>query len=157
MGHRHPDCGRGASGSRKTDIVSIRQFGLSPIENENDAGAGLLLLSRHPAATRPDKSSVDISRRRWDAQLVPLLWGAGSLVSFRTGINSPTPSSWLFAAIGAVLLLFFVWDGSRIWGWRIEILSEGIRLRRRFRWTAIPWKDIRAVNVAAIWIRDQKR
>jgi len=134
----------------------LRQFGLSPIENEDDAGAGLLLLSRNPAATRPNKSSVGTSRRPWDAQIVPLLWGAGSIVSFRTGINSPTPSSWLFAAFGAVLLLVFVWDGSRIWGWRLEILSEGIRLRRRFRWNVIPWEDIRAVDAVPIWVRDQE-
>jgi len=72
----------------------LRRFGWSPIENEDDAGAGLLLLSRNSAATRPNKSSAGISRRSWDAQIVPLLWGAGSIVSFRTGINSPTPSSW---------------------------------------------------------------
>ena len=35
----------------------LRRFGWSPIENEDDAGAGLLLLSRNSAATRPNKSS----------------------------------------------------------------------------------------------------
>jgi hypothetical protein len=71
------------SDERAKEITSqLGQLGFKAIENEDDAYAGLLNLSKNPAAIQAKIASFDISRRRWDEQIVPLIWALGSRLLF---------------------------------------------------------------------------
>lgn len=136
--------------------TQLRQLGFESVEDEDDLKAGLLLVSRNPSTIRAKQASFDISRRRWDELMVPLVWGAGSFIFFRYSTIERPPVSWLNAALGASLLALFLWEGSRIWGWKIEILPGELRVRRRYRWTSIPWNQICAVETVPSRARDQE-
>ncbi len=127
------------SQDRATEVASqLGQLGFKTIENEDDASAGMLSLSRNPAAVQARVASFDVSRRRWDEQIEPLIWALCSLLLVARADTWRYPY-WLTLPLGALSLVMFFWSGSNIWGWRLEILPEGLRVRRRFRWTTIPW------------------
>jgi hypothetical protein len=65
----------------------------------------------------------------------------------------PTQTSQVLAAL---FFGVFLWDGARIWGWRLRINSNGVAVRRYFRWTAVPWDQIRAVDTAGARSRNQE-
>ena len=136
------------SEQRVEEIASqLGQLGFRIVKNDDDAYAGLLNLSRNPAAIEAKIASFDISRRPWDEQIEPLIWALGALLlvpSLTT--NSGRYSYWVTFPLGALSLVLFFWDGRRIWGWRLETRSDALRVRRGFRWTTIPWDQIRSLK-----------
>jgi len=136
------------SEERAKEIASqLGQLGFSTVKNDDDAYAGLLNLSRNPAAVETKIASFDISRRPWDEQIEPLIWALGaSLLLPSLVTNSARYPYWVTLPLGALSLVLFSWDGRRIWGWRLETLPAALRVRRGFRWTTIPWDPIRDVK-----------
>jgi len=136
------------SDARASEIASqLGQLGFKPIKDEDSAYAGLLDLSKNPAAIQAKKASLDVSRRLWDEQIIPLIWAFCSLllVPGLEGNRGRVP--YLVAMpIGLMSLGMFFWEGARIWGWKLEILPEEIRVRRHFRWSTIPCKQIQSVT-----------
>jgi hypothetical protein len=138
------------SPTRAQEIAAqLGHLGFKVIENEDDAYAGMLSLSKNPDAVRAHVAvaALNITRRRWDEQIEPLIWGACAIGFFISGLNhSGRYPAWFTFPAGAALALLFFWDAARIWGWRLEILPDALRVRRRFRWTMIPWNQIRKVE-----------
>jgi hypothetical protein len=140
------------SEARASEIAAqLGQLGFEPIPDEDNVYAGLLDLSKNPAAILAKKASLDVSRRLWDEQIGPLIWAVGSLslVPSLLGDRGRTPHL-VSIPIGLMSLGMFFWEVRRIWGWKLEILPEELRVRRNFRWSTIPWKQIEGVaNVKA--------
>lgn len=136
------------SKERAREITSqLGQLGFHAIESEDDAYAGILSLSKNPSAVQAKISTFDISRRRWDEQIEPLLWALGTLLLLpQLYTGSEARRYWIRFPFGLLSACLLVWDGLRIWGWRLEILPEGLRVRRRFRWKTIPWEQIESVE-----------
>jgi len=136
------------SEERAKQIASqLGQLGFRTVKNDDDAYAGLLNLSRNPGAVEAKIESCDISRRPWDEQIEPLIWVLGALLLLPSlATNSARYPYWVTFPLGALSLVLFFWDGRRIWGWRLEVLAAALRVRRGFRWTTIPWDQIRNVK-----------
>jgi hypothetical protein len=137
------------SDARASEIAfQLGQLGFKPIEDEDNAYAGLLDLSKNPAAIQAKKASLDVSRRLWNEQIRPVIWAFGSLLLIPGRFLGDREGIPYLVAVpmGLLSLVMFFWDGVRIWGWKLEILPEGIRIRRRFRWNTIPWKEIQSVT-----------
>ncbi len=143
------------SPDRAREIASqLGQFGLKIVENEDDAYAGLLNLSPDPEAIlaieRKFRSRYsDFSRRPLIDLLTPAFELTFSMFFFWVCAVESGSKSAKFAVMGSVLLLLFVWDGLRIWGWNLQISAQELRVRRFFAWKAIPWTDIRSVQARA--------
>jgi len=138
--------------TRATEIANqLGQLGFKVVKNEDDEYAGLLSLSQNPdavqAAIHQRTATFDISRRRWPERVEPLIWLIGSslLIPGVATSNSRTPAGFAYF-LGLISLVAFFWDGARIWGWKLELLPAGLRIRRYFRWTMIPWNQIRGVE-----------
>jgi len=133
---------------RAAEIATqLATLGFKVIQNDDNAEAGILDLSKNPAAIQTQIASLDISHRRWYEQILPLIFAFGSLLMVR-GIGGPhsrTPY-WVDLAIGLVCLPLFFWEAARIWGWKLELLPEGIHIRQYFRWATIPWDQIHSVQ-----------
>ncbi len=128
----------------------LANFGFKPVRDENDTYAGLLTLSPNPATLQATivsrLASVDISRRPWQEQIEPLIWGLCA-VFLLVGLDRNHPERyWASLTVGLIALVLFLWDGARIWGWRLDLLPESVRVCRYFRWTSIPWTIIRRVE-----------
>lgn len=135
------------SPNRSSQIASrLGQLGFRVVKNEDNANVGLLDLSRNPEAVAGEIASFDISRRRWDEQIEPLLWAIGSLLLLPSLNNHTREPRLASVALGLLSLALFFWDGARIWGWRLELRPESLRIRRYYRWTAIPWEQISKVE-----------
>jgi hypothetical protein len=136
------------SPTRAKEIAAqLAHLGFKAIEDEDDAYAGMLSLSKNPDAVQAQVAVFNISRRRWDEQMEPLIWAACAIGFLISGLNhSGRYPSWFTLPAGAALTVLFFWDAARIWGWRLEILPEALRVRRRFRWTMIRWDQIRKVE-----------
>ena len=136
------------SEERVAEIAAqLGQLGFRAIRNDDDAYAGLLNLSRNPAAVESKVASFDISRRPWDEQIEPLIWALGGLLLAPSLVtNSDHYPHWVTLPLGALSLVLFFWGARRIWGWRLETLPDVLRIRRGFRWTTIPWEQIRDVK-----------
>ncbi|HYL62073.1 MAG TPA: hypothetical protein VE077_05575 [Candidatus Methylomirabilis sp.] len=140
------------SPSRATEIANqLGQLGFKVVKDEDDEYAGLLSLSQNPeavqAATHQRTAAFDISRRRWPEQVEPLIWlVCSSLLIPRVATSSSKYPAWFSYSLGLICLVAFFWDGARIWGWRLELVTEGLRIRRYFRWTMIPWEHIQGVE-----------
>ncbi len=138
----------------KLAASQLRSLGFEPVESEDDAKAGLLLLSRDPAATRAkqreSRDSVDVSRRPAIERLGAFVEVAFCTLCFWKSLTAPKP--WLFIA----LVLMFLWDACRLLGWRLEMTTEALRVRRYFLWTAIPWAQVQAVEGGPTWGRGQE-
>ena len=135
---------------RAKEIAALlRPTGLEPVED--DAASGLLLLSRNPPATRAKERGggrdTDISRRPLIDRVTPAIEGALFIWLIWYGLQQPAPKSWLFVALGAVLLMIAISEGRRILGWRLEVTSDALRVRLDFRWRDLPWKDITGVEL----------
>jgi hypothetical protein len=143
------------SPDRAKQIASqLGQCGLKTVENEDDAYAGLLNLSPDPEAILAIEQKFqnrygDFSRRPLIDLLTPAFELSFSLFFLRASIVTGARQSWKFAVLGSVLLLLFLWDGCRIWGWNLQISAQELRVRRYFAWKAIPWTDIRSVQARA--------
>jgi hypothetical protein len=141
------------SADRAAEIAKqLGQLGFKVVKYEDDEYAGLLSLSQDPDALQADirqkNASFDISRRHWQEQVEPLIWAVIALVLLLPGIparNNAMPK-WLLHLLGFLSLAAFFWDSARIWGWRLEVGPADLRIRRYFRWTAIPWNEIRGVE-----------
>jgi hypothetical protein len=140
------------SASRASEIANhLGQLGLKVVKNPDDEDAGLLDLSPDPNAVeqllRQQTAAFDISRLRWSIQVEPLIFLLGSslLIPKIATSDSRTPA-WTAYCLGLICLVAFFWDAARIWGWRLELLPEGLRVRRYFRWATIPWDRIHSVE-----------
>jgi hypothetical protein len=136
------------SATRAKEIAAqLGHLGFKAIENEDDAYAGMLSLSKNPDAVQAQVAAFNISRRRWDEQMEPLIWAACAIGFLISGLNhSGRYPPWFTLPAGAALTVLFFWDAARIWGWKLEILPDALRVRRRFRWTMIQWDQIRKVE-----------
>jgi hypothetical protein len=136
------------SATRAKEIAAqLAHLGFKAVEDEDDAYAGMLSLSKNPDAVQAHIAVFHISRRRWDEQMEPLIWAACAIGFLISGLNhSGRYPSWFTLPAGAALTVLFFWDAARIWGWHLEILPEALRVRRRFRWTMIRWDQIRKVE-----------
>jgi membrane protein YdbS with pleckstrin-like domain len=136
----------------------LRPLGFEPIEDEDEAG--LLLLSRNPAATRAKQTeswtNVDVSQRPTIERAAPVLEGSLSIWCFWYSIAKAEPKSWLYAALASILLIIFLRDVSRFWGWKLQMSPEELRVRRNFRWSAIPWTQIQAAEAGPAGGRSQE-
>jgi hypothetical protein len=136
------------SPTRAKEIAAqLAHLGFKAIQDEDDAYAGMLSLSKNPDAVQAQVAVFNISRRRWDEQMEPLIWAACAIGFLISGLNhSGRYPSWFTLPAAAALTVLFFWDAASIWGWRLEILPDALRMRRRFRWTMIPWDQIRKVE-----------
>lgn len=135
----------------------LRQFGFVPMPSDDDKEAGLLLLSRNPAAVLAKPSSFDISRLPLIERIPPVLEAAFSVWLFWHAKAQPSPTSWHYVVFGAIALCVTLWDFSRTWGWKLELSPEGLRLQRYFQWSTLPWSRIRNVDVAPVRSRGGNR
>jgi len=138
----------------------FRPLGFEPVEDADDATAGLLLLSRNPAGTRAKQHSgskdVDISQRPLVDRASPALVAVLCLWCFWYGLRQPAPKLWIFAALATMLLLITLREGRRLLGWRLEMSSAALRVRLNFRWHIIPWTEITRVETTAVPARSQE-
>jgi hypothetical protein len=144
------------SEERAKEIASqFAQLGFKHIRNEDDDYAGLLDLSKNPEAIHARIASIDTSRRRGVERIVPLILAFISLGSF-VGDPQVKTGRYPYLVILPLRLLpvvLFFREAGRIWGWRLEILPDRLRVRRYYRWTAIPWGQIRAVETKTRYMR----
>jgi len=135
------------SPARCSEIAAqLGNLGFHAIENEDNSYAGLLDLSKNPTAVQAKIASFDISRMRWIEQIVPLIWAICSLLLIPAILNSAREPRAITFPVGIFSLVMFFRDGARIWGWRLELTPESLRVRRYYRWAAIPWANIRTVE-----------
>lgn len=139
------------SPSRAAEIANqLGQLGFKVVKDEDDENAGLVNLSQNPdalqAAAHQRTATFDISRRRWPEQIEPLIWlGCSSLLLPSVANGGRYPPSFAYF-VGLICVVVFFWDGARIWGYRLELVPEALRVRRYFRWTMIPWADIKTIE-----------
>lgn len=139
--------------------TQLAPLGFQVVANEEDAAAGMLSLSPNPGAVRAKIAAFDVSRRGWGDQIEPLIWlfcGSCFLYSglARTG-RYPWP---LMLTLGILMVPLFLWDALRIWSWRLELVPDGIHIRRFGRWRTIAWDEIRSVDIerASVGRRQQR-
>jgi hypothetical protein len=138
------------SAERARQIESqLAALGFKAIRDEDNTAAGLLSFSKNPQAVQAKIASFDISRRRWDEQIVPLIWAICSLLLIPGFTASNRRVSWLAVPVGLLTALMFFVDSARIWGWKLDLGANELRVRRYYRWHSIRWNEIRAVDSVA--------
>ena len=139
----------------------LRPLGLAPVASEDDAAAGLLLLSRNPSAIRAKeteaRSLADLARRPQVERAAPLLEALFSIWLFWYGARQDAPTSRYYTSAASIALLVFLWDFSRTWGWWVQIGAQELRVRRYFLWREIPWAQLRAVEFGSVRSRGAVR
>jgi len=133
--------------ARADEIVA--QFAILGFEKIDDAGdseAGMLSLSKDPDAVQAKIANFDISRRRWDERVEPLIWAGCATVLLYSGLKGTTHYRGLTIGFGLLMLLCFIWDGLRVWGWKTQLTDDCLRIRRSYRWRTIRWCDCRDVE-----------
>ncbi len=140
------------SRGQAADIASqLAPLGLQPLKDEDDDSAGLVTLCRNPegicAKGREARRArfSDFSKPPMLDRLTPPLEFLFSILAFWLSATQ-FQRFWILMPVGTFLLAKAIWDGARIWGWRVRSQSEGLALRRNFRWTVIPWAQISAVE-----------
>lgn len=138
------------SSERAKEIANqLGQLGFKVVKDKDDEDAGLLNLSLDPdaieAAVHERIMTFDISRRRWGELVEPVVWLAGSSLLI-PGVRTTHTAGAYAHFLGFICLMAFFWDAARMWGWRIELLPEELRVRRYFRWATIPWNQIRDIE-----------
>lgn len=74
-------CVEAKSPARASGAASqLATLGFKPIASEDDAKAGILSLSKDPDAIQAKITSFDLSRRRWDERIEPLIWAGCAIV-----------------------------------------------------------------------------
>lgn len=135
------------SRERSREIASqFAQIGFHVVENTESAEAGFLDLSRNPDAVRNQVASFDISRRPTGELIFPVLPAAlsASVLFFASRPSARNPVLGLL--LGFAFALWSAWYVLTAWTWRLELLPEGLHIRRYGRWTTIPWDHIRAID-----------
>jgi|SRR5579871_575938 len=141
------------SEERAQEIASqLAQLGFKPMRNEDNDYAGLLDLSKNPEAIHAKLAVIDVSRRRWVEQIVPPIWAFVSLVALVADPHGRYPF-WVTLPIGLLAMVLFLREAGRIWGWRLEMLPDEVRVRRYYRWSTVPWTQIRAVEARTRYVR----
>lgn len=140
------------SPDRAEQITSqLRAFGFDLVEN--DADSGTLLLSLNPAATRAKEkecsASFDLSRRLMRERIVPVFEALLGICLFWYSVTTPPPKSERFTALAWLILIVFLVDAGRLWGWALRMSPAELQVRRYFRWSAIPWTQIRGVELTS--------
>lgn len=134
------------SAARSSEIAAqLGQLGFRVVENEDNVNAGLLDLSRNPEAIRAAIASFDISRRPLGELIAPLVPAALSVWILVLASRPSSQNPALSVLLGVVAALCFAWYALTAWTWRLELLPEGLHIRRYGRWAMIPWDQIRAV------------
>ena len=144
-----PDLLTVESGSpqRASEIASqFAQIGFHVVENAETSEAGLLDLSRNPQAVQNKIAAFDISRRPSGERIAPLVPGVLSVWILILASRPSTKHAALSLLLGIIAALFFAWYALTAWTWRLELLPEGIHIRRYGQWATIPWEQIRAVD-----------
>jgi len=144
-----PDLLTVESGSPERDREVASQFaqiGFHVVENAESSEAGLLDLSRNPEAIRNAIASSNISRRPLGELIVPVVPAALSASVLFLSFRPSAPNPALGVLLGLAFALWFAWYAFTAWTWRLELLPEGLRIRRYGRWAMIPWNQIRAVD-----------
>ena len=146
---------------RAAEVSSLlAPLGLRPVQDEDDTQAGLLTLSRDPERLRATERQAgirrysDFSRRPVAEQLPPILWLLLFFCSVWLSLTQPASRGGTIALFGSFLL--FVGDGARIWGWSVRPQTDGLAMRRYFRWTVVPWNEISAVETGTALSRYQE-
>jgi membrane protein YdbS with pleckstrin-like domain len=150
-----------ASADQADTVASqLQPLGFARIEDEDDTDSGLLLLSRNSQATRAQQlnglTNVDITRRPMIERTAPVLEASVSIWSFWVGSTKTQPASWFFTALASIILIIFLRDARRFWGWKLQISADELRVRRNFRWSAISWARIQAVDTISAGGRNQE-
>jgi membrane protein YdbS with pleckstrin-like domain len=136
------------SPARAHEIAAqLAPLGFKVIPSEEDTAAGMLSLSPNPDAVRAKVAEFPIARRLWGEQIEPLIWLFCGSCFLYSGITRTGRYPWqMMLALGITSLLLFVWDALRIWSWRLELLPEGIHIRRLGRWHTISWNEIQRIE-----------
>jgi hypothetical protein len=147
------------SPDRAQEITSqLGNLGFQLVNDEDDPHAGLLSLSKDPAAIQAKLASFDITQRPWGERIKPLVWALGSLLLLPGFLNEARQPRLVALPLGLFSLALFFWDGAHIWGWRLQLLPEGLRIRRHYSWAAIPWEQISAVELSPeSWDRNREK
>jgi len=131
----------------------LEHLGFRPTNDEDDAQAGLLSLSRSREATRAGTLEArrihrDFSQLPLLDHLVPAFFAGASAGCFWLSASRVAFKQALFLSIlGSVSLLVFAWQSLSVWGWRLQQSQEELRVRRYFVWSTIAWREIRSVEV----------
>lgn len=134
---------------RATEIAGqFAQLGFNVVPSKDNEDAGLLDLSKHPEAVRSKIAIFDSSRRSGEKQIEPLIWAVLSIALLlpSSHLYMPRYSARSRLPFAIAMAVLFALDGIRIWGWAIELLPGGIHIRRYFRWSTIPWNEIREIE-----------
>ena len=135
--------------ARADEIATqFANLGFKRIDDAGDSEAGMLSLSKNPEAVQATIANFDISRRRWDERIEPLIWAGCATVLLYSGLKGTAHYRGFTIGFGLLMLLCFIWDGVRVWGWRTQLTDGCLRVRRSYRWSAIAWSDIQAVESA---------
>jgi hypothetical protein len=133
---------------RASTIASqLARLGFKVVKNDDNTEAGMLDLSKNPEAIQSQITSLDISRRRLDEQITPVICLVCSVLII-PGLDGPNPRVPYLATlpIGLVSLGLFFRQALLIWGWKLELLPEGVHIRQKFRWSTIPWDQIHSIQ-----------
>src|SRR5260370_10046760 len=97
------------SETRAKEIAAqLGHLGFKAIEDGDDAYAGMLSLSKNPDAVQAQVAVFNISRRRWDEQMEPLIWAACAIGLFISGLtHSGRYPPWFTFPAGAPPPLLF--------------------------------------------------
>ena len=142
----------------KEVAAQMGALGFQEIPCAGNSRAGLLDLSKDPAALRAEahartygRGSFDLTRPCWQDTIQPAVWLLFSmlLIPGLVAGDDPREPYWLIAPLGLATLVMFVHEGTRIWGWRMEMSDAGVRVRRNFMWKEIPWSAIERVSPCA--------
>jgi hypothetical protein len=133
---------------RAQEITSqLSSLGFQAIDNAGNRYAGLLDLSKNPAALHPQLHHFDVTRACWQDSAQPVIWAIGALLIIPAFTGSdPREPYWLAAPLGMGSLAMFLYEALRIWGYRAEFTHDALRVRRYFQWKEIPWAEILSVH-----------
>ena len=146
-----------SEGRAKLIASRLGKMGFHVIQSKDDSEAGMLCLSLTPTVVHSKIASYDISRRRWNERILPLIWAFCSLLLVPEVLGDAVRTPyWISFPIGFFSAIMFFRDSARIWGWRLELLPDGIRVRRSYRWSMIPWEQIRAIESVPARLRSEK-
>ena len=138
--------------------AQLEHLGFQTTEDADDVHAGLLTLSRnrealHSGTLEPRHPQRDFSRLPRLASVGPLFFACMSVLGFWPRVRQPSKGFHGDFVFGSIFFLVFVWQGLSVWGWKLQLSQEELRVRRCFVWSAITWSEIRAVVVKKGWGR----